>query len=906
MTHELMLALLGLGSGMIYAVLAQSVVLIYKGSGILNFSQGALAMVSAYAYFELRQNDVGFALAALAAVAISAVTGAAIHLLVIRQLKRVAPLVKIIATLAILTILQSVATLRYRNRPVFVRSFLPQGRFKAANVVFTVDRFWLAGAALLLTAALSFVLHRTLIGLATRGVVENEGAAAALGWSPHTVALFTWTLGGALAGVAGVLIAPLIVLTPITLSMLVVPAFAVALVGSFESFWLTLVGGLLLGAAESLITSHYPSVQGVSTAVPILVIVVVLVLRGKALPLRGHRNERLPAVGAGRVRPLLVLIAGVISISAVLGAPDDWVLAITTTAATAIVILSVVVVTGFCGQLSLAQYGLAGVGALVAGRLVANSRWPFEAAIVVGVLAAALLGMAFAIPALRVRGVNLAILTLGLGVVLSELVFKVGSLTGGAEGLQVGPQTILGIDINNVTHPGRYAILTLTCLALSALVVTNIRRGRSGRRLLAVRTNERAAASLGVNVAEAKTFAFVVSAGLAGLGGILLAFERSSVLAQQFTPILSASIVVLAIVGGLGYTSGSIIGALLAPGAIFALIGSKYLDNFTDWLALASGVNVLVLLFHDPNGLASKFSSFGKRVVRPRPASRDHAGSLADQGDSRRNTRSAPLDIRSLTVRFGGVVALSDVDLVVRPGEIVGLIGPNGAGKTTLIDAVSGFVTPEKGEVKLGAVDLIKMAAYRRNREGLSRSFQSVELFDGLTVEDNLSVASDRGDRRCYVTDLVRPGDRRLNANAVAAIKDFELAGQMGRRPAELSYGERQLVGIARAVSTMPSVVLLDEPASGLSENEVSELDRLLREMAGEGLGILLVEHNVPFVMNVCDRIAVLNFGVKIAEGTPSEIRSDPAVVAAYLGEDHADRPVQDIHANDIVDLRLS
>ena len=905
MTHELMLALLGLGSGMIYAVLAQSVVLIYKGSGILNFSQGALAMVSAYAYFELRQNDVGFALAALAAVAISAVTGAAIHLLVIRQLKRVAPLVKIIATLAILTILQSIATLRYRNRPVFVDSFLPQGRFKAANVVFTIDRFWLAGAALLITAGLSLVMHRTLIGLATRAVVENEGAAAALGWSPHTVALFTWTLGGALAGVAGILIAPLIVLTPVTLTMLVVPAFAAALIGSFESFWLTLVGGLLLGAAESLITSHYPSVQGVSTAVPILVIVIVLVLRGKALPLRGHQNERLPAVGAGRVRPLLVLIAAVVSLVAVLGSPDDWVLAITTTAATAIVILSVVVVTGFAGQLSLAQYGLAGVGALIAGRLVANSRWPFEAAIVVGVLATALLGMAFAIPALRVRGVNLAILTLGLGVVLSELVFKDGSLTGGAEGLQVGPQTFLGVDINTVTHPGRYAILTLACLGFSAFVVTNIRRGRSGRRLLAVRTNERAAASLGVNVAEAKSFAFVVSAGVAGLGGILLAFERSSVLAQQFTPILSTSIVVLAIVGGLGYTSGSVIGALLAPGAIFALIGSKYLDNFTDWLALASGINVLALLFHDPNGLASKFSSFGKRIARPRSAPSDHAF-LAERGDTRRETRSATLDIRSLTVRFGGVVALSNVDLVVRPGEIVGLIGPNGAGKTTLIDAVSGFVTPATGVVQLGSVDLTKMAAYRRNREGLSRSFQSVELFDGLTVQDNLSVASDRGDRTCYVTDLIHPVDRGLNANAVAAIKDFELTGQMGRRPAELSYGQRQLVGIARAVSTMPSVVLLDEPASGLSENEVTELDRLLKEMAGEGLGILLVEHNVPFVMNVCNRIAVLNFGVKIAEGTPSEIRSDPAVVAAYLGEDNAAQPFPEIHNNDIVDLRSS
>jgi sulfate-transporting ATPase len=908
-------AVLGLGIGALYALIAAGLVTVYRGSGIVNFAQGAFVMVGAYADYEFTTRaGLGFWPAMILTIAVTALLGALVQLVVLRPMRNSSPLTRVVVTLGLLISLQAAAALHYGHQVLSVPSYLPT---RSVDILPTVpvglNVVIIFVVGLVITALLWATYRFSPFGRLTSAIAENQRATAALGHSPDTIAVVNWMIGAGLAGLAGVLIAPITFLEPNQLALLVVPAIAAALVGNFASFPLAFLGALVIGIGESL-TTRYVSNPGWSDSAAFLIIIAVVLIRGRGLPLRSFVLDRLASVGTGRVR-IIPLLVGYAVLMVLLGRvlPVEWILPTTVTLVAMFFCLSILVVTGYAGQLSLAQYVIGGLAALVTAQLAGGTtHWPFVLAALVGVAVAVATGALMGIPALRTRGITLAIVTLGLAVVLFSLVLNNLSYNGGAAGIAVDPPTLFGWSIDPLLHQDRYAMVCVTALFLVGLGIANVRRGAAGRKLLAVRSNERAATALGISVYWVKLYAFMLAAGVAGLGGVLFAFMQSAVLPAQFDQLSSINYVAVTVVGGTGFVGGSALGALLIPNGLFSEIFRNF-QALNSWLPLIGGLSVIFVLRTNQDGLfamnrdlivAAYQRLTGRLSLGRRPASAASAAGEPGHGAARPAThpaappakavRVAPVTLRAdgLRVTFGGVTAVADASLTVIPGEVTGLIGPNGAGKTTFIDAVTGFVRPSGGDIRLNDVSIRGWKARRRAAGGVARSFQSVELFAGLTVRENLAVACESGGSPLrYLSDLVRPGRVRLSVAALQAVEDFGLAADLDRRAESLPFGRRRLVAIARAVAAEPSVLLLDEPAAGLDEVETAELSVLVRSLARDwGIAVLLVEHNLDMVLQLCDRVTVMVTGSVLYSGTPSDVRNHPDVLEAYIGT-HAEHP---------------
>ena len=554
-------------------------------------------------------------------------------------------------------------------------------------------------------------------------------------------------------------------------------------------------------------------------------------------------------------------------------------------------------ITGYAGQLSLAQAVLAGAGALAAAWL--SPHVPFIVAIVFGAAIAGVGGLLVGIPALRTRGATLAIATLALGAAVSDVLINGSSYDGGSQGFIIRTPSLFGWDINPLFHNNRYAFVTLTILFLLALMMSNLRRGVTGRRMLAMRSNERASAALGVPSSYLKLYAFVLSAAMAGVGGVLLAFLQPDVQVgsiDTFTVSTGIVIVAATVVGGVGFIGGAIAGSLLVAGGIASKIfgGFSQIDSY---LPLVGGISLILMLIFQPDGVFETHRvvlvAVGARLRRIVPITGGRRAARAARPAftvaAAVPTVPKKLVVSDLSVSFSGVRALQGVSLEVRPGEIHGVIGPNGAGKTTLIDAVTGFVTAAHGSVSIGGDDITRWPARRRAAAGISRSFQSLELFEDLTILENVAVACERPGPARYILDLLRPGRIRLTGAAMEALRDFELVDSIEKKPGEVSFGQRKIVAIARAMAASPAVILLDEPAAGLDDHEAAELAGVIVRLAHDwGLGVLLVEHKVDMVMSISDRVTVLEGGKVLASGVADEIVNNADVVDAYLGAAHA------------------
>ncbi|SDL32157.1 amino acid/amide ABC transporter membrane protein 1, HAAT family /amino acid/amide ABC transporter membrane protein 2, HAAT family /amino acid/amide ABC transporter ATP-binding protein 1, HAAT family [Nocardioides sp. YR527] len=890
MNEFLRYALLGLGTGAVYGLSAQGLVLIFLGNRVLNFAQGAVALLSAYTFFECTTRGLPLLLGAAIALVVAASTGAIIELAVMRPLRHTSSVTKLVATIGLLTVIQSAAALHYGDTTKFVKGLLPnQPWLLTDTLVIGQDRAWVLVIALVITVVLVLGVGRTRLGIATVATAENPTAVEVLGWSARTISLANWVLGSILAGLAGILVAPMNGLSVSSMSQVVYCALAAALIGGFRSFGWAMVGGLLLGVAQAEAVRIHGDV-GWSTAIPFIVIVAAVLVRGDVVRGRAGIRRRLSSVGSGDLRLGSVMVAVVVAAGVVLLSGHNAVDALATSLVVALIGLSVVVATGYAGELSLAQYALAGLGALSAVTLAGRFDAPFLVALVGGSLAGLGGGVAVGLLSLRVRGDVVAIITVGVALAVQALVLENPRLTGGISGLAVPSPTLFGLSVDAIEHPRRFATVCLAACFLAAMAVMNLRRGNAGRRLLAIRSGERAASVLGISVPGAKLYALALAGGLAGVAGALFAFRQSVLTFEGFTVDASMTLLGAVVLAGAGYVAAGVMGGFAVSGGLVYYVLT--LTGGQQYLPVALGVVLLLNLVLAPDGIVPANGRMIRALARklptlPRRDRRAPDSILTPPAVARPSRPPAGLELRDLTVQFGGVTAIDGVSLTVEPGRVEGLIGPNGAGKTTLIDAVTGVTRGYAGQVLVGGVAVDRWSAARRARVGLGRTLQGLELFEELTVFENLLIGSDSRGPTPYAADLVRPRPRQLSGEAWIAVDRFGLVDALDQLPGELPYGRRRLVAIARALAACPSVLLLDEPAAGLSARERDELGTLIRELVDSwGMTVLLVEHDVDLVMRVSDHVTVLEFGGVIARGEPAAIRADREVRRAFLGEE--------------------
>ncbi len=507
------------------------------------------------------------------------------------------------------------------------------------------------------------------------------------------------------------------------------------------------------------------------------------------------------------------------------------------------------VLLGLAGEVSLGQGGFLALGAYGVGVLTTKAGWPFLAAWPAAVVLTTGVAAVLSIPALRVSGPYLAMVTIAFGFIIESTAIEWRSVTGGASGLAGIPGVVAGPD-----GVGAMAVLACLCCALGLVGFGWLQRSPLGLAMRMQAAAPAAARSVGIAALPVRAAAFVIAAGAAGIAGGLQAGLTGFIAPSSFPFSQSILFLLIVMVGGAGATVGPLVGAILIG------LLPELLSGLAEYRQLVFGAGLLLVLWLVPGGLA------GLAPVRPGAAVR--SGGRQGALDYLRRNQPTALRVENLGVAFGGVRAVAGVGFVAPAGAITGIIGPNGAGKTTLLNAITGFVHPDTGAVQADGV--------------VARTFQTAQMPGTMTVLD------------CVRTGLLA-GRWHGRADPALATALLDLVGYTGPTQTACSllpHPDRRLVEIARALATRPAVLLLDEPAAGLDAADTARLAPALQAVGGAGIAVVLVEHDMDLVMGVCDRLVVLDAGRRIAEGTPEDIRHDPAVRAAYLG-DGAARPTR-------------
>ncbi len=636
MSDYIFFLLLGTGSGAIIAAFGLALVVTHQGSGVVNFAIGAMAAWSGYVYADLRRgaypfpfpglparavfgDDVGLwpamALSMLTAVVLAVI----VFVLVFRPLGGAPDLARVVASVGLLIALTSLVERRFSdNAGLRVDPILPNApvSFTSAIVV-PRDGLWLALIVGALASVAWFGSRRTQLGLATRAAASNETGAVLLGYSPNTLAATSFVFASVIASVAVILASPMLQLSSGVFAFgFLIPALGAALVGRFRNVWVTVGVGLVIGMLQSAITklqidiAWFPQ-YGAREGLPFLVIIAVMAARGERLATRGSLSRwRLPDVPPASIRPLSVLFPTGVAVVGVLALGPLWRAAIMTSAIATVTALSLVVLTGFAGQTSLAQMSFAGVAGFTLSKLTTGWGVPFPIAPILAASTAMVFGVLIGLPALRVRGTNLAIVTLAGGIAIAEFGFKnprvVGDAsTGGAKipNPRVGPWDLGLTTADEASRPVFGIVLVLVAVVV-AIAVANLRRSPSGRRMLATRSNERAASAAGIAVTRVKLQAYAVSSFLAGLAGCLIGYRFGGVSDASFGAVASLAALSVAYLGGVTSISGAVTSGVLAASGVAFFAMSRLTDRLGVWETFIGGVLLIVTAVLNPEGIA--------------------------------------------------------------------------------------------------------------------------------------------------------------------------------------------------------------------------------------------------------------------------------------------------------------
>ncbi|MFJ3804724.1 ATP-binding cassette domain-containing protein [Streptomyces sp. NPDC090088] len=887
----------GVVIGSVLGLAGTGLVLTYKTSGIFNFGHGAVVAGAAYLFYFLHVDEGWPWWAAFIVVVL--VMGPLFGLIlayVSRRVREQRLIWQIVATLGILLIVEGLATVKYGTDPLLVAQYLPKGgsTFKLGGTIISYAQAMIFAISVIVVTVLYCFFRFSRRGVQIRAAVDDPELVVVHGVNGAAIQRTAWMTGAVLAALSGVLIAPIAGIQVTVLTVLVTQAFGAAAVSAFGSLPLTYVGALLVGIATSVCT-HYvvnsQDLRGLPNAVPFAFLIAALLFIPKRKLVQSARSEAIPkppwtAPGSVRLGTGVLVTALLACMPVLVGTRLQFV---TIGITQAIVLLSLGLLARTAGLASLCQATFAGVGAVAFAHFT-NLPWPL--AVLLGALVVVPVAALVALPAMRLSGIFLALATFGFALLVESVLYPT-SLFFGTEGSGKAMPRPAGFD----DETSFYYVVLAFFIALSVALI-GLHRSRLGRTLRGLSESPLAIGTLGLNVNMTRVIVFCLAGFVAGIGGILYgASVRYAIIGDPYYGSLySLQLVALAAI-----TPGR--EPWYATVAALAAIVPGYWtsSDSQNWLNVIFGVlAVMIAMRGGPHTmptairrLVEKAAIEPKRRRKPEstaPATSLEVRSVAPAGLDRR----VGLEVRDLSVKYGGHTAVENVSLRAPMGQITALIGPNGAGKTSCFNAISGLLKPSSGTVHLHSKDVSHFGAAARARAGFGRTFQLMQLCDSLTVAQNIGLGLESalaGSRLRGQLFATRAETRATRAAVDSALEICRIGDLRDKQAGALSTGQRRLVELARCLAGEFDLLLLDEPSSGLDPVETQKFGSTLHEVVKErGCGILIVEHDMSLVLDISRHVYVLDAGRLLFEGSPSEVRSSPEVQAAYLGSDTSDQ----------------
>jgi len=900
MSEYLPFIVIGIVSGALYGLSATSLVLTFKTSGIFNFAQGSVSAVAVFLFYWLHvERGVNWPISlAICLVVLAPLMGLALELLA-RSLATSSDTIKIASTIGIMLTVLALGAIWFPDNPE-LSSFLPTTTVRVGGVYVSYEEIIITVISIIITGSFFYFFRTFRLGMAMRGVVDDSDLVSMTGESAYRVRRWAWVIGTVFAALAGILIAPYYGIDTVVLTLIVVQAFGAAAIGFFSSMPLAFAGALGIGIAGSILTKFTASISwlgGVVPALPFIILFIVLIVTPKSKLVSRRYVQPHSWSEAWHAPTRVRVLSGTIFLAFLCFVPmfaGTNLVSYSSGVVEIILVLSLGLLVRSAGIVSLCQGAFAGIGAVSMAHFTTTLGVPWVPALVLAGLCVVPIGAIVAIPAIRLTGVFLAVATLGFGIAIEYLFYSQVWMFGANGDVLTNRPNLSFLNIGSDT--GFYYV----CLFVAVLAVgltLSIRQGRLGRILRAMSDSQVAIEMHGANVDVSKVIVFCVSAFLAGISGALSASLYHYAVQSNFDFFISLELLVLVVI----VTVGDPWYAVIAAFALSVLPAYLNFSNIQNYLAVVFGVSAMMIPFsvawlHRHAGAPPAVQRLANRLDRllgggrPEVIGVPTASPARSAGTLSESSPEAGLEIRQLSVRYGGARAVTNVDLVARRGEITGLIGPNGAGKTTIFNACCGLVRISSGHVLLHGREISKLSSSERARKGLGRTFQRVQLFNSLTVRENLAMG--REATMAGANPIRQSFARRSDAASVAACVEraAELSGTrdlLDRNVAEMSTGQRRLIELARVLAGPFDMILLDEPSSGLDVHETEEFGNILTRVVAEtGSGVLIVEHDMSLVRQICDVVHVIDFGTLIFNGNTTELLESSVVKAAYLGFD--------------------